>query len=199
MEVNETLSSSFELEARGSLRLDSPAPELEPSVAVLVKASKTWNQTKQTALKREGSTSLAYSFSSQKLSSGSSDEDAGEHEELEEKFNLLDGWTRRRQHEINPGRASFNQRDPIKTVEINTSRSYSYSSTPNSNSIIKRSDQYNYQSHHLQYNYQQQRAPPQSYPVASPQSPVTPTSSTAFVGKSRKGNRERECYLHSAK
>ncbi|KAM1984761.1 hypothetical protein TB2_012451 [Malus domestica] len=43
MEVNETLSSSFELEARGSLRLDSPAPELEPSVAVLVEASKTWN------------------------------------------------------------------------------------------------------------------------------------------------------------
>ncbi|KAM2088991.1 hypothetical protein ACFX1T_033002 [Malus domestica] len=174
MEVNETLSSSFELEARGSLRLDSPAPELEPSVAVLVEASKTWNQTKQTALKREGSTSLAYSFSSQKLSSGSSDEDAGEHEELEEKFNLLDGWTRRRQHEINPGRASFDQRDPIKTVEINTSRPYSYSSTPNSNSRIKRSDQYNYQSHHLQYNYQQQRAHPQSYPVASPQSHVPP-------------------------
>ncbi|KAM1206726.1 hypothetical protein ACFX2I_007368 [Malus domestica] len=174
MEVNETLSSSFELEARGSLRLDSLAPELEPSVAVLVEASKTWNQTKQTALKREGSTSLAYSFSSQKLSSGSSDEDAGEHEELEEKFNLLDGWTRRRQHEINPGRASFDQRDPIKTVEINTSRPYSYSSTPNSKSRIKRSDQYNYQSHHLQYNYQQQRAPPQSYPVAFPQSPVPP-------------------------
>ncbi|KAM2295414.1 hypothetical protein ACFX1S_035219 [Malus domestica] len=78
MEVNETLSSSFELEACGSLRLDSQAPKLEPFVAVLVEASKTWNQTKQTALKREGSTSLAYSFSSQKLSSGSSDEDAGE-------------------------------------------------------------------------------------------------------------------------
>ncbi|KAM1758548.1 hypothetical protein ACFX11_007673 [Malus domestica] len=118
--------------------------------------SKYQQQTKQTALKREGSTSLAYFFSSQKLSSGSSNEEAGEHEELEEKFNLLDGWTRKRQHEINPGRASFDQRDSIKTVEINPSRPYSYSSTPNSNSRIKRSDQYNYQSHYLQYNYQQQ-------------------------------------------
>ncbi|KAM1833332.1 hypothetical protein ACFX13_023167 [Malus domestica] len=143
-------------------------------------------KTKQAALKRERSTNLAYAFSSQKLSSGSSNEDAGEHEELEEKFNLLDGWTRRRQREINPGRTSFDQRDHIKTIEINTSRPYFYSSTPNSNSRIKRSDQYNYQSHHLQYNYQQQRALPQSYPVASPQSPVTPTSSTTFVGKSRK-------------
>ncbi|KAM1613734.1 hypothetical protein PS2_002193 [Malus domestica] len=136
-------------------------------------------KTKQAALKSERSTSLAYAFSSQKLSSGSSDEDAGEHEELEEKFNLLDGWTRRRQREINPGRASFHQRDPIKTVEIDTSRPYSYSSTPNSNSRIKGSDQYNYQSHHLQYNYQQHRVPPQSYPVASPQSPVTPFTSMA--------------------
>ncbi|XP_068314532.1 protein IQ-DOMAIN 17-like [Pyrus communis] len=136
-------------------------------------------KTKQAALKRERSTSLAYAFSSQKLSSGGSgDEDAGEHEELEEKFNLLDGWTRRRQREINAGRASCDQRDPIKTVEIDTSRPYSYSSTPNSNSRIKRSDQYNYQSHHLQYNYRQQRVP-QSYPVASPQSPVTPFTSMA--------------------
>ncbi|XP_068328482.1 protein IQ-DOMAIN 18-like [Pyrus communis] len=137
-------------------------------------------KTKQAALKRERSTSLAYAFSNQKWrSSGSGDEDAGEHEELEEKFNLLDGWTRRKQCEINAGRASCDQRDPIKTVEIDTSRPHSYSSTPNSNSRTKRSDQCNYQSHHLQYNYQQQRVHPQSYPVASPQSPVTPFTSVA--------------------
>ncbi|KAM1021031.1 hypothetical protein ACFX15_041437 [Malus domestica] len=137
-------------------------------------------KTKQAALKRERSTSLAYAFSNQRWRSrGSGDEDAGEHEELEEKFDLLDGWTRRKQCEINGGRASCDQRDPIKTVEIDTSRPHSYSSTPNSNSRTKRSDQCNYQSHHLRYNYQQQRVHPQSYPVASPQSPVTPFSSVA--------------------
>lgn len=88
-------------------------------------------------------------------------------EELEEKFNLLDGWTRRKQWEN--GRASCDQRtDPIvKTVEMDTSRPYSYHSTPH----LKRPEYYHHQCHHYQ---QQQRTHQYSYPVASPQSPTTP-------------------------
>ncbi|VVA11373.1 PREDICTED: IQ-DOMAIN [Prunus dulcis] len=145
------------------------------------------HKTKQAALKRERST-ISCAFSNQKWKTGSGDQDVGhEHEELEKKFNLLDGWTRRKQCENFAGRASRDQqRDPIKTVEMDTSRPYSYSSTPNS----KRADhQYNFQSQ-LHYHQQQQRVPltPQSYdPVASAlhqgqtspslQSPITPFAS----------------------
>ncbi|KAM5557779.1 protein IQ-DOMAIN 17-like [Rosa sericea] len=117
---------------------------------------------KKAAASNRERTTLAYALSNRNQ------------EELEEKFNMLDGWTRRKQWEN--GRASCDQQraDPIvKTVEMDTSRPYSYSSTPN----LKRAE-YQYQCHH----YQQQQRPHQySYPVAFPQSPTTPFASLTRI------------------
>lgn len=106
-------------------------------------------------------------------------------DELEEKFNMLDGWTRRKQWEH--GRASYDQRaDPIvKTVEMDTSTPYSYSSTTN----LKRPE-YQYQCH----QYQQQQRPYQySYPVASPQSPTTPFASLTRIAQVQSAT--PRCYI----
>ncbi|KAL6127295.1 hypothetical protein ACLB2K_075336 [Fragaria x ananassa] len=106
-------------------------------------------------------------------------------DELEEKFNMLDGWTRRKQWEH--GRASYDQRaDPIvKTVEMDTSTPYSYSSTTN----LKRSE-YQYQCH----QYQQQQRPYQySYPVASPHSPTTPFASLTRIAQVQSAT--PRCYI----
>ncbi|XP_050386464.1 protein IQ-DOMAIN 17-like [Argentina anserina] len=107
-------------------------------------------------------------------------------EELEENFNMLDGWTRRKQWES--GRVSYDQRaEPIvKTVEMDTSRPYSYSSTPN----LKRAE-YQYQCH--QYQHQQQRSHQYSYPVASLQSPTTPFASLTRIAQVQTAS--PRCYI----
>lgn len=74
----------------------------------------------------------------------------------EEEFEEMPEWlTRRKQWESCRGRVSFDQRDPIKTVEIDTFRPYSYS-TPNSQ-----------RSHNFQLQSYQARRP-SSFSVLSP-------------------------------
>ncbi|KAF3432750.1 hypothetical protein FNV43_RR23852 [Rhamnella rubrinervis] len=128
-------------------------------------------KTKEAALKRERA--LAYAFSHQMWRTDSSDQ------ESEQKFKMVDGIRRKHAHKPweSAGRASFDQiRDPIKTVEIDTSRPYSYS-TP--------------VSHRSQSSH--------AYSVASPahrarnnfysQAPLTPSPSNA---------KPRNLQIHSA-
>ncbi|XP_042517817.1 protein IQ-DOMAIN 17-like [Macadamia integrifolia] len=82
---------------------------------------------KEAALKREKA--LAYAFSQQIWRSGRNSS-IGEEEELEDRPKWLDRWMATKQWE-NRGRASTDQREPIKTVEIDTSLPYSYSAPKN--------------------------------------------------------------------
>lgn len=104
---------------------------------------------KEAALKRENA--LAHAFCHQMWRTGR-DTTATE-EELEEIPKWLEQWTTRKQWE-GRGRVSCDQRDPIKTVEIDTCRPYSYPS-PNSQ-----------RQHNIHHSYQQQRA--SSFSVGSP-------------------------------
>ncbi|KAG7980428.1 hypothetical protein I3843_05G182000 [Carya illinoinensis] len=106
---------------------------------------------KEAAMKRE--TALSQAFSNQMWRAGT-DPNASE-EEFEEMPKWPDQWTTTKQWESSRGRVSFDQRDPIKTVEIDTFRPYSYS-TPNS----QRSQNYQHQSYQLQR--------PSSFSVPSP-------------------------------
>ncbi|KAJ4835896.1 hypothetical protein Tsubulata_006155 [Turnera subulata] len=137
--------------------------------------------TKEVSLKRENA--LAYAFSHQMWRPGCKEAYASEGE-VEEKPGWLDRWrTRKELWESSRGRASYDHRsDPVKIVEMDTCRPYSYSN----------SKAHNY-SH--QFQYQQQR--PSSYSVASPlhrthnnysvQSPATPSPS-----------KPRTVHVHSA-
>ncbi|XP_068651291.1 protein IQ-DOMAIN 17-like [Aristolochia californica] len=78
---------------------------------------------KEAALKREKA--LAYAFSHQIWRSGRNPSSV-EDEEMEEKPKWLDRWMATRPYEFR-GRASTDQRDHIKTVEIDTARPFSYS------------------------------------------------------------------------
>ncbi|KAJ6969562.1 protein IQ-DOMAIN 17 [Populus alba] len=122
------------------------------------------------ALKREKA--LAYAFSQQIWKPGR-DSYASEGE-VEENPRWLDRWRTRKEWERRGSGALCDQlyhsRDPVKTVERDTSRPYSYS-TPNAHKF------------NHQYHYQQHR--PSSYSVASPlqinhntlSQPVTPSLS----------------------
>ncbi|KAF5450494.1 hypothetical protein F2P56_030843 [Juglans regia] len=106
---------------------------------------------KEAAMKRE--MALSQAFSNQIWRAGT-DPNASE-EEFEEMPKWPDQWTTTKQWESSRGRVSLDQRDPIKTVEIDTFRPYSYS-TPNS----QRSQNYQHQSYQLQR--------PSSFSVPSP-------------------------------
>ncbi|XP_059667304.1 protein IQ-DOMAIN 18-like [Cornus florida] len=106
-------------------------------------------KTKEAALKREKA--LAHAFSHQMWRSGK--DQFLVNEEIQEKTRSLDQWTTRRQWE-RTGRASCDERDPIKTVEIDVSQPYSYSDI-------------NFQrSQNQHHHYQHQK--PNSNSVASP-------------------------------
>lgn len=77
---------------------------------------------KEAALRRERN--LSHGFPQQMWRTGRSPSMGGE-EEGEDKHKWLDRWTATKPWE-NRGRASVDQRDPIKTVEIDTSQPYSY-------------------------------------------------------------------------
>ncbi|XP_068635143.1 protein IQ-DOMAIN 17-like isoform X2 [Aristolochia californica] len=78
---------------------------------------------KEAALKREKA--LAYAFSHQIWRSGRNPSSV-EEEEMEEKPKWLDRWMATRPYEFR-GRASTDQRDHIKTVEVDTAHPFSYS------------------------------------------------------------------------
>ncbi|KAF6143748.1 hypothetical protein GIB67_041252 [Kingdonia uniflora] len=82
-------------------------------------------------------------------------------EEIEERTKRHDRWMATKQWE-NRGRASTDQRDHIKTVEIDTSRPFSYS-----NPSARRSQHQQQQSHYNHYNHQQQQQP-SSHSLPSP-------------------------------
>lgn len=101
----------------------------------------------------------------------------GNEEELQEKPQWLDRWIAAKPWDSSRARASTDRRDPIKTVEIDTSQPYSYLA-PN----IRRTNQNQY---HLPHHQR-----PNSHPVASPlhraqahqtaplhHSPITPSPS----------------------
>lgn len=101
----------------------------------------------------------------------------GNEDELEERPKWLDRWMAAKPWE-NRGRASTDQRDPIKTVEMDTSQPYSYL-TPN----FRRS---NPNHHHYQQQHQQHQQRPSSplhrghqnqHHHPSHHSPVTPSPS----------------------
>ncbi|GAV73248.1 IQ domain-containing protein/DUF4005 domain-containing protein [Cephalotus follicularis] len=116
-------------------------PQTQEEVNAMLRKTKD-----QDALKRESS--LAYAFSHQ-IWRADRDTYASEGE-LEEKPRGFNRWTARKQWE-SIGRISCDQRDPIKTVEVDISRPYSYSAPQKSKH---------------QHEYQQRR--PSSYSVASP-------------------------------
>ncbi|XP_058085759.1 protein IQ-DOMAIN 17-like [Magnolia sinica] len=118
----------------------------------------------EAALKREKA--LAYAFSHQIWRAGKNPSMA-EEAELEERPKWLDRWMATRPWE-NRARASTDQRDSIKTVEMDTARPFSYSNT------------------NLRRHQQQPQQHPSSYSISSPlhrshhnlslhQSPATPS------------------------
>ncbi|KAK9274716.1 hypothetical protein L1049_021967 [Liquidambar formosana] len=143
---------------------------------------------KEAALKREKA--LAYAFSHQ-IWRSSRNTSAGNENELEERTKWLDRWMATKQWESN--RVSTDKRDPIKTVEIDTSRPYSYSATN-----VRRSQH--------QKHLQRQASP---HSIASPhhransnvslhQSPVTPPPSKIRPVQVRSASprclKEEKCY-----
>ncbi|XWS61515.1 hypothetical protein CRYUN_Cryun07bG0131700 [Craigia yunnanensis] len=79
---------------------------------------------KEAALKREKA--LAYTFSNQ-IRRSRRNPSAGDEKELEERIKWLDKWMATKQCESN-SRSSTDNRDSIRTVEIDTSKPQSYSS-----------------------------------------------------------------------
>uniref|UniRef100_A0A7N0US37 DUF4005 domain-containing protein n=1 Tax=Kalanchoe fedtschenkoi TaxID=63787 RepID=A0A7N0US37_KALFE len=126
---------------------------------------------KDAALRREKNLSQAFS---QQIRRNSRTSSIGQEEDLDEKPKWLDRWMATKPWE-NKGRASVDQRDLIKTVEMDTSQPYSYlTCNP------RRPNHYQYQHHQLQ-------RPPSSHGMPSPlhgthsqplhHSPVTPSPS----------------------
>ncbi|XP_015867234.3 protein IQ-DOMAIN 17 isoform X1 [Ziziphus jujuba] len=144
------------------VRWDEHSQTLEHIQAMLEK-------TKEAALKRERA--LSYAFSHQIWRNNSEQEEEPEEIKLL-KLHEAGCWGGRRklqqQHpwEISRGRAScdhIRDRDPIKTVEIDTCRPYSYSSPKT------------HKPQYYSYSYHHQQQQPHSYTVAS--SPLTPSPS----------------------
>ncbi|KAE9605770.1 hypothetical protein Lal_00024956 [Lupinus albus] len=126
-------------------------------------------QRKEAAMKREKSLSQAFS---QQIWRNGRKSSIGNEDELEERPKWLDRWMATKPWE-GRGRASTDQRDPIKTVEIDTSQPYSYLGGSN------------YRRSHPNYQYNPHHQP-QRHSIASPihrthqngsihQSPSTPS------------------------
>ncbi|KAK7292865.1 hypothetical protein RJT34_15720 [Clitoria ternatea] len=107
-------------------------------------------QRKEAAMKRDKSLSQAFS---QQIWRNGRTSSIGNEDELEERPKWLDRWMATKPWE-NRGRASTDQRDSIKTVEIDTSQPYSYLGA-------------NYRRSHPNYQYNPQHQP-QRHSIASP-------------------------------
>ncbi|XP_027335903.1 protein IQ-DOMAIN 1 isoform X2 [Abrus precatorius] len=125
-------------------------------------------QRKEAAMKRDKTLSQAFS---QQIWRNGRTSSIGNEDELEDRPKWLDRWMATKPWESR-GRASTDQRDPIKTVEIDTSQPYSYLGT-------------NYRRSHPNYQYNPPHQP-QRHSIASPlhrthqngsihQSPATPS------------------------
>lgn len=107
-------------------------------------------QRKEAAMKREKSLSQAFS---QQIWRNGRTSSIGNEDELEERPKWLDRWMATKPWE-NRGRASTDQRDSIKTVEVDTSQPYSYLGA-------------NYRRSHPNYQYNPHHQP-QRHSIASP-------------------------------
>ncbi|XP_045788265.1 protein IQ-DOMAIN 17-like [Trifolium pratense] len=107
-------------------------------------------QRKEAAMKREKSLSQAFS---QQIWRNGRTSSIGNEDELEERPKWLDRWMATKPWE-NRGRASTDQRDSIKTVEVDTSQPYSYLGS-------------NYRRSHPNYQYNPHHQP-QRHSIASP-------------------------------
>ncbi|KAL5726758.1 hypothetical protein ACHQM5_000022 [Ranunculus cassubicifolius] len=153
---------------------------------------------KESALKREKA--LAHAFSHQIWRSGRNTS-VGNEEEMEERPKWLDRWMATKPWE-NRGRASTDQREPIKTVEVDTSRPYAYS-TPS----LRRSQPSQY--HHQQQQHSSTMGSPmhrtqhQHHRLSLHHSPVTPSPSKTRPpiqvrsASPRCGREERQPYTPS--
>ncbi|KAJ7951372.1 Protein IQ-DOMAIN like [Quillaja saponaria] len=122
-------------------------------------------QRKEAAMRRDKSLPQAFSQQIRRRRRNSS---IGNEEEMEERPKWLDRWMATKPWE-NRGRASTDQRDPIKTVEIDTSQPYSYLAPS-----LRKS--------HPNYQYQPQQRPHSPLHRARQngslhQSPITPSPS----------------------
>ncbi|KAK9093799.1 hypothetical protein Scep_025268 [Stephania cephalantha] len=110
---------------------------------------------KEAALKREKA--LAYAFSQQLWRNGKSPLARSE-EEIEEGSKWLDRWMAAKQLESR-ARASTDQREAIKTVEVDTSRPFSYAapSFRRSNHHYHQQQQQHYHHHNHHHHHQQQQ------------------------------------------
>ncbi|XP_050238738.1 protein IQ-DOMAIN 17 [Mercurialis annua] len=118
---------------------------------------------KAAAMKQEKT--LSHAFSQQIWRTGRSPS-IGNEDELQEKPQWLDRWNM-----ATRARASTDQRDPIKTVEIDTSQPYSYLAPPN----FKRTNQHHH--HQQQQHYHQHHNRPNSPLHRTNHSPITPSPS----------------------
>lgn len=128
-------------------------------------------QRKEAALKRERT--LSHAFSQQMWRNGRSSS-MGDEDELEDRPKLLDRWMATKPWE-SKGRASTDNRDHIKTVEIDTSQPYSYLA-PN----LRRINHQNQYHQHQQHCQHQRPASPSHRAYQNPSlhhSPVTPSPS----------------------
>ncbi|KAL9435334.1 hypothetical protein AB3S75_021583 [Citrus x aurantiifolia] len=128
-------------------------------------------QRKEAALKRERT--LSHAFSQQMWRNGRSSS-MGDADELEDRPKLLDRWMATKPWE-SKGRASTDNRDHIKTVEIDTSQPYSYLA-PN----LRRINHQNQYHQHQQHGQYQRPASPSHRAHQNPSlhhSPVTPSPS----------------------
>ncbi|PON75502.1 IQ motif, EF-hand binding site [Parasponia andersonii] len=126
---------------------------------------------KEIAMKREKNLSQAFS---QQMWRNCRNPSMGNEDELEERPKWLDRWMAAKPWETR-ARASTDQRDPIKTVEMDTSQPYSYLA-----SNLRRSNA-NYHLHQQQQQQQQQQRPNsplhRSHQNQHHHSPVTPSPS----------------------
>ncbi|GMH00376.1 hypothetical protein Nepgr_002215 [Nepenthes gracilis] len=122
---------------------------------------------KESAMKREKSLSHAFS---QQMCRSDRNSMRGDDKLHQEKHNWLDRWMITKQWE-NRGRASTDQRDAIKTVEIDTSQPYSYLAAS-----FRRQNQHNQNQH--QYQYERPSSPlhkAQNHSSLHHQQPATPS------------------------
>ncbi|XLR52951.1 hypothetical protein S83_003623 [Arachis hypogaea] len=131
-------------------------------------------QRKEAAMKRDKSLTQAFS---QQIWRNGRKSSIGNEDELEERPKWLDRWMATKPWETR-GRASTDQRDPIKTVEIDTSQPYSYLGT-------------NYRRSHPNYQYNPHHHQPQRHSIASPlhrshqNGSLHPSTATPSPAKSR--------------
>ncbi|KAM7472346.1 hypothetical protein LguiA_010529 [Lonicera macranthoides] len=128
---------------------------------------------KENAMRRERTLSQAFS---QQLQRSGRNPSLGSENELGEKHQWLDGWAASKPWDSRR-RASTDQRDAIKTVEIDTSQPYSYLA-----SNIQRTSQHQYHPHHQKPNMNFPSSPlhrsQQNLPFHhAHQSPITPSPS----------------------